>query len=101
MRTKNCACPLGAKCETLKEDAEGPYLEVCPWYTEIAGTNPQTGEQINKKQCAVAWMPLLSVQHAQATSGVNDAVCSLREETIIRQNIAIEAMSNVRNITSQ
>ncbi len=100
MRTKTGACPLGSKCESLKEDSEGPYLEVCPWYTEIAGTNPQTGEQINKKQCAVAWMPLLSVQHAQATSGVNEAVCSLRDETIIRQNIAIEAMRNARNIAS-
>lgn len=75
-------CPLGSKCEEIKDNK----LHRCAWYTEMKGTNPQTGEAVDEKACAIAWLPLMQVEVAQAGRGARDAVVSMREETIKRQD---------------
>jgi len=37
-------CPLGAKCEEIKDGA----IHRCAWYTKLAGTNPNTGESMDE-----------------------------------------------------
>ena len=81
-------CPLGHQCETVK----GEEIHRCAWFTELAGKNPQTGEMINDKGCAIAWLPIMQVETAQAMRGTNHAVVTLREETIKRQDMAIYTM---------
>jgi hypothetical protein len=75
-------CPLGSVCEEIKGDA----LHRCAWFTQLAGRNPQTGETINERACAIAWLPLMQVEVAQSNRGTAEAVVSLREETIRRQD---------------
>lgn len=83
-------CPLGSQCEEIKDNK----LHRCAWYTQLAGQNPQTGEQINEWKCAMAWMPIMMVENAQTNRGQTAAICSMRDETIKRQDVALMIANN-------
>jgi uncharacterized LabA/DUF88 family protein len=78
-------CPLGHKCEEIKDNK----IYRCAWFTTLAGRNPQTGENIDEKACAIAWLPLMQVEVAQSNRATSEAVVSLREETVKRQDAAL------------
>ena len=71
-------CPLGGKCEEIKDNK----LHRCAWYTQLAGTNPQTGEIVNESKCSLAWMPLLLVENAGTNRGQTAALESFRNAVI-------------------
>lgn len=75
-------CPLGNKCEEIKDNK----LYRCAWYTHLAGTNPQTDETINESKCSLAWMPLLLVENAGTNRGQTAALESFRNEVINRSH---------------
>lgn len=54
-------CPFlsagGRKVKCIEHD--------CMMWTQVMGTHPQTGEQMNQWSCAVAWMPTLILNVAQ------------------------------------
>ena len=81
-------CPLGSKCE----EARDGKIYRCAWFTEIKGSNPQTGEHVDERACAMAWLPILQIEHTNATRGVHSAVVSVREETLVRQDAAIKQL---------
>lgn len=86
-------CPLGHTCE--KVDKETGNINRCAWFTTLAGRNPQTGEQVDEKACAIAWLPVMQVEVAQSNRGTAEAVVSLREETIKRQDSLLDiALTN-------
>ena len=66
-------CPL--KCE----DCLGLK---CSWFTQIRGTHPQTGEEIDEWGCAVTWMPMLLIENSQMQRQTGAAVESFRNETV-------------------
>lgn len=74
-------CPLGSKCERV---SEGKIIR-CRWYKEIMGHNPQTEEEIHEWDCAIAWLPLLTVEMAGTNRGQTAALESFRNE-MVRQN---------------
>jgi hypothetical protein len=66
-------CPLIKKdCIKLK----------CAWYTQLRGTNPNTGEPVDDWGCAVGWIPLLMVEVAQKSNQTGAAVESFRNEVV-------------------
>ena len=68
-------CPLiGEECLGLK----------CSWFTQIRGTHPQTGEEIDEWGCAVVWMPTLLIENSQQQRQTGAAVESFRNETLNR-----------------
>lgn len=69
-------CPLGAKCEEIKDGA----IHRCAWYTKLAGTNPNTGETIDEHGCAIAWLPMLLVENSMQQRSTSAAVESFRNE---------------------
>jgi len=71
-------CPLGAKCEEIKDNA----IHRCAWFQTLAGTNPNTGEQIDEKGCAIAWMPMLMIENSMQQRSTSAAVESFRNETV-------------------
>ena len=75
-------CPLGGTCEEAKDGA----IHRCAWYTQIAGKNPQNGEDINEWKCAMAWMPLLMIENAQTNRGQTAAIESFRNESVKGQD---------------
>ena len=69
-------CPLGAKCEEIKDGA----IHRCAWYTKLAGTNPNTGETIDEHGCAMSWMPMLLIENSMQQRSTSAAVESFRNE---------------------
>ena len=66
-------CPLiGEECMKLK----------CEWFTEIRGTNPQTGKEVDEWGCAVTWLPMLLIENSQQQRQTGAAVESFRNETV-------------------
>lgn len=69
-------CPLGAKCEEIKDGA----IHRCAWYTKLAGTNPNTGEVLDEHGCAIAWLPMLTIENSMQQRSTSAAVESFRNE---------------------
>ena len=66
-------CPLvNGDCKKLE----------CVWFTQIAGPHPQTGEQFDEWGCAVAWMPLLSIENTKRLNEVGSSIESFRNATV-------------------
>ena len=66
-------CPLiGEECMKLK----------CAWFTQIRGTNPQSGEEVDEWGCAVTWLPMLLIENSQQQRQTGAAVESARNESV-------------------
>lgn len=76
-------CPLGSKCEELKDN----QIFRCAWYIHLKGKNPQTNEETDEWSCAIAWLPLMMVEIAQTNRGTSAAVQSMRNEVVARQDL--------------
>ena len=48
----------------------------------MRGRNPQTGEEVDERGCAIAWMPVLQVEIAGTNRGTSAAVESFRNEMV-------------------
>ena len=69
----------GDFCPLIKKDCIGLQ---CSWYTQMRGTNPNTGEPVDEWGCAVTWMPVLAVEVAQKSNQTGAAVESFRNEVV-------------------
>jgi hypothetical protein len=74
-------CPLGSKCEEIKDNA----IHRCVWFQTFAGTNPNTGEQVDEKGCAMAWLPILMIENSKQQLSTSAAVESFRNEMVKAQ----------------
>jgi hypothetical protein len=54
----------------------------CAWFTQIRGTNPNTGEDVDEWACAIAWMPVLLIENSQQQRHTGAAVESFRNEMV-------------------
>jgi hypothetical protein len=70
------SCPLGHTCEKIVDGV----IDTCNWYVTIAGDNPQTGEPMEDKGCAIAWAPILMIETAREMRTASASVNSLRNE---------------------
>lgn len=71
-------CPLGSDCEKIVDGK----IHRCRWYTRIAGKNPQTDEDVDEWNCAIAWSPILLVENANTNRGQTAAIESFRNEVV-------------------
>jgi hypothetical protein len=69
----------GNFCPLIKKDCIGLK---CSWYTQMRGTNPNTGEPVDEWGCAVTWMPFMAVEIAQKSNQTGAAVESFRNEVV-------------------
>ena len=66
-------CPLvNGDCKKLE----------CVWFTQIAGSHPQTGEEFDEWCCAIAWMPILSIENTKRLNEVGASIESFRNATV-------------------
>ena len=69
----------GKYCPLIKKDCIG--LE-CSWFTQIRGTNPNTGEPVDEWGCAITWMPFLMIENSQQQRSTGAAVETFRNEVV-------------------
>lgn len=78
----------GTVCPLLSKDVS-KVCHKCAWYTLLRGTSPNTGNPVDEWGCAIAWLPILSVEIAQKANSTGAAVESLRNE-VVKQEYADE-----------
>ena len=71
-------CPLGAECETVKDGK----IHKCMWHVKLVGKDPNSGEDLDQWGCAMAWMPLLSIENSRQQRSTSAAVESFRNEMV-------------------
>ena len=89
-------CPLGSKCEVVETRNEEQVLITCPWYKKFQGQDMQ-GNDHDEWDCSIAWMPMLQIEMAGTNRGQTAAIESMRNETIKRQDAAINAMNKLED----
>lgn len=67
----------GNFCPLLKKDCVGLQ---CAWFTQVRGTNPNTGAEVDEYACAIAWLPMLTIENSQQQRSTGAAVESFRNE---------------------
>jgi hypothetical protein len=89
----------GDFCPLIKKDCIGLK---CAWYTQMRGTNPNTGEPVDEWGCAVTWMPVLAVEVAQKSNQTGAAVESFRNEVVKanqqNQQLYIESLQQQQKV---
>jgi hypothetical protein len=77
-------CPLNGFEECKKLD--------CAWFTQIRGTNPNSGEEIDDYGCAVAWLPVLLIENSRQQYSTGAAVESFRNEMVKSNQLSLEVL---------
>jgi len=75
----------GAICPLHKKDVS-KVCHTCAWYTLVRGSNPQTGAEVDDWQCAIAWLPMLTIETAKTARGTQAATESMRNEITKRMD---------------
>lgn len=69
----------GEFCPLVKKDCLGIK---CAFFTQVRGTNPNTGSEVDEWACAIAWMPILLIENSQQQRQTGAAVESFRNEMV-------------------
>jgi hypothetical protein len=76
-------CPmLGKDCIQMQ----------CAWFTQVRGTNPNTGKEVDEWGCAMAWMPILMIENSQQQRQTGAAVESFRNEMVKANETSQQAL---------
>jgi hypothetical protein len=73
----------------------------CAWFTQLRGTNPNTGNEIDEWGCAIAWMPVLMIENSQQQRQTGKAVESFRNEMVKSNEVSQRVLLSVANIPNQ
>lgn len=107
-KRSTCSCPLnGGVCidgirDDFKSDANGRKIP-CRWWQHLYGKDPQSETMIDQHDCAIAWLPITTIESSQMsrqTGASVDKVANVVNE--VKQSIgglgnAIRAASeNIR-----
>lgn len=82
----------GKFCPLLKKDCIGL---TCSWFTQVRGTDPQSGREVDEWACAIAWMPVLSINTAKEVRQGAAATESLRNQ-IVERTLEVVQSSTVK-----
>lgn len=69
----------------------------CGWFTQLRGTNPNTGEAVDSWGCAVTWLPMLLIENAQQSRQTGAAVESFRNEMVSGNERTAQALLAAAN----
>lgn len=72
----------GKFCPLIQKDCMGIQ---CSWFTQVRGTNPNTGQEVDEWGCAITWLPVLQIETSQQSRQAGAAVESFRNE-VVRAN---------------
>ncbi|MBT8450200.1 MAG: hypothetical protein KJO69_10945 [Gammaproteobacteria bacterium] len=92
MEEKVGECPLGSQCIESKDGV----LVRCPWYTKIRGKDPQSDAELDESRCAIAWLPLLMIEHSLFERQTGSAVESFRNEMVTQNEKLLDVARQER-----
>lgn len=74
--TPELTCPFGAECEEIKDN----QLRRCRLYINVRGMDSQTGEHVDRWDCALVWNVSVMIENTQVSRGTTQALESFRNE---------------------
>ena len=85
----------GSFCPLIKKDC----IELkCAWFTQLRGSNPNTGEEIDDWGGAVGWLPVLLVENSQQQRSTGAAVESFRNEMVKANDNNVQVLEKVARL---
>lgn len=66
----------------LRKKSMAKVCATCPWWTQVRGKNPNTGEDIDRWDCSLAFLPMLLIETAQQARQTGAATESMRNEMV-------------------
>lgn len=76
-------CPLMGGEECVEDGAiRNGELVKCRFWINVIGKDPQTGQEINNGDCAMAWTPVLLIENSKVNRETGAAVESFRNEMV-------------------
>jgi hypothetical protein len=92
----------GNFCPLIKKECIGLK---CAWFTQIRGTNPNSGKEVDEWACAITWLPVLLVENSQQQRQTGAAVESFRNEMVktneASQQILLETIQAAASVDSK
>lgn len=79
-------CPLHKK-------SMATVCHTCPWWVHVRGKNPQSAEEVDHWNCAIAWGPLLAINTGQEARQTAAAVESFRNEMVKRHDTGVNLIA--------
>lgn len=86
----------GKLCPLLNKDCVGL---TCSWYTQVRGTDPQSGREVDEYACAVAWLPMLLIETSKEVRQGAAATESLRNQVAATSATSIKLQLAIAGIT--
>lgn len=86
----------GKFCPLIKEDCVGLK---CHWFTQVRGTNPNTGKEVDEWSCAVTWLPVLLIENSQQQRSTGAAVESFRNEMVKSNEVSQQILLTAAGVT--
>ena len=86
----------GNFCPLIKEDC---VQFKCAWFSQLRGTNPNTGKEVDEWGCAIAWMPVLTIENSQQQRQTGAAVESFRNEMVKANEVGQQVLLAAAGIT--
>ena len=85
----------GSFCPLIKKDC----IELkCAWFTQLRGSNPNTGEEIDDWGCAVGWLPVLLVENSQQQRRTGAPVETFRNEMVKANDNNVQVLEKVARL---
>lgn len=72
----------------------------CAWFTQIRGTDPNTGKELDEWGCAISWMPILMIENSQQQRHTGAAVESFRNEMVKNNEVGQKVLLAAANIST-
>jgi hypothetical protein len=73
----------------------------CAWFMKIAGTNPNTGKEVEEWGCSMAWMPMLMIENSQQQRNTSAAVESFRNEMVKNNEVGQRVLLAAAGVPQQ
>lgn len=85
----NHFCPLGSKCEEIKDNE----IQRCHWYIRLNGEDAM-GKKTEDWGCAITVQVILQLESIQTTRGTQAAVESFRNTAAVNSQLIAKAIEN-------
>lgn len=69
----------------------------CGWFTQMRGTNPNTGQEVDGWGCAVTWLPMLLIENANQQRQAGAAIESFRNEMVRANEASLNLLASTQS----
>jgi hypothetical protein len=76
-------CPMMGGQECVEDGAiRNGELVKCRFWIHVIGKTPQTNQETDNYDCAMAWMPVLMIENSKVNRETGAAIESMRNENV-------------------